>query len=170
MSNKKVKNKKNTITYDEDGGFLFMKNWSPILRWISILPAIIITIILVKFIALGTVLNMLGKESYLLSLYIGAIAAGLVYMTVIDVIASVAPKKRVLTAMISAVIFGVVIVISTFFSIQGIQSLEVESSLENHYFIVLAIAFVSNIAGLFLGISIVKNRQKKLLNNSIDIM
>jgi len=173
MKGKEAKSKKNIISYDEEGGFLFMKNWSPILRWFSILPAIIITYIAVNFLFLGSVLSVLARESYLLSLYVGAILAGIVYFAVIDVIAAAAPKKRVLTGVIFAVIFGVLIVIVFLFAMRGIFSMEIQSSLKTHYLIALAISFISNISGLFLGVSVVKSRQRnpqKIENSSMSIM
>ncbi|WP_392562426.1 hypothetical protein RHO12_02805 [Orbus sturtevantii] len=162
MNNKEAKNRKKIISYDEDGGLLFMKNWSPRLRWLSLLPAMIITYIAVRVLFLDTIISIIEKLSYLLSLYISAILSGLVYMTMTDAIGSVAPKKRVLTGAIFAIIFGVLTVIITLFAMRGIFSMDIESSLKNHYLIVLAIASISNISGLFLGVSIIKSRQKKI--------
>ncbi|WP_392560041.1 hypothetical protein [Orbus mooreae] len=158
--NNKIEKKKEFLSYDQDGGFMFMTNWPASLRWICILPAIIFIYIVVKILFFGTVLNLLEKSSHLLSLYIGAILSGIVYMLIVDGIAAVAPKKRVLTSIIAAVIFGILVIAVSYFAMLGILNTD-DLPMKTHYIIALVISFISNIVGLFMAVSITKSRQQK---------
>ncbi|WP_392551207.1 hypothetical protein RHO14_06850 [Orbus wheelerorum] len=161
MINKtKTKTKQNRLGYDENGGLILMKNWSPILRWISLLPALLITFIMVKFLFLGTVLAMLEKESFLLSLYVGAITSGLVYMAMVDVAGSVAPKGRVLTSIVTAVVLMIFIISFTLLALYAILNVDDYIEYKTHLMIALGLSIISNILGVLLGISNTKDRQK----------
>lgn len=166
--NNKAEKKTEKLTYDEDGGLVLMKNWSPTLRWISILPAIIIIFIVVKFLFLGAIVNRLEKESYLLSFYVTAITSGLVYLAVVDIVAAIAPKKRVLVSIITAISFGLIVVIVSVINLPVFLNGDFVIS-KKHIMIGLGIAFLSSILGLYLGVRLTIDRQKKAENLNVNI-
>ncbi|PHI29178.1 hypothetical protein [Budvicia aquatica] len=100
------KNKPETPLYNERDGIIFMANWPAAVRWLSVIPVVIIVFIMVRFLFFGTVLHLLSQHSVLLSNYIGAFATGLVYFSVVTVGAAAAPYKRRLTAMILALLLS----------------------------------------------------------------
>lgn len=163
----KTEQKKEKLSYDEDGGLIFMKNWSPILRWICILPAALITFIAVRLLFLNPFLNMIENTSYLLSFYVNVVTSGLVYLAIVDVVSATAPKNRVLVSIITAIILGLVVIFSTSVSYYVVSDYEAfqnrfELSLSKTHLITgLVISFFSNMLGLFLGVNNTKERQKK---------
>ncbi len=164
----KTKQKKEKLSYDKDGGFIFMKNWSPILRWICILPAALITFIAVRFSLLDPFLKMIENTSYLLSFYVRVVTSGLVYLAIVDVVSGTAPKNRVLVSIITAIILGLVVIFLTSVSYDVISDYEVfqygfkfSPISKTHLITGLVISFFSNMLGLFLGVNNTKERQKK---------
>jgi len=166
MMSSNVKSKKEILIYDENGGLMFMKNWPPTLRWICLFPVVIITFIIVKFLFLAPVLNIIEKVSDLLSFYTDAITSGIVYFAIVDVAASVAPKNRVSTSLVTAFVLGILVIVTTFMTFNAILSKDYMLS-RTHLMIGLGIVFISNVFGILGGVFATKDRQKNTSKDNI---
>lgn len=156
------KSKQEKKYYDENGGLIFVRNWPSLARWVSILPAAIIMWFVTRFLFLGTVINMLEKESTLLALYTAAVVAGLPCLVAVDTAAAMAPAKRVLVSIVMSIFIVIINVFMyyIFFVIVLDQSVEY-LPLKTHIIVSLIISLISVLLCLYMAISMVKERQVK---------
>lgn len=161
------KDKKENKFYDENGGLYFMRNWPPVLRWVCILPAMIIIFLLAKFMFIAPVILMIEKSSEVLGLYVAALISFVPYFAVIDIAAAVAPKKRVLVSIIAALIIGILLIL---FAIYFLIAVWEQNIFEDNMNVIIAfvIASISAILGLALGVVAAKERQKDGLKSTTN--
>lgn len=92
---KEEEKKDSKFSIDHDYDFIFLKNWPPIVRWLLVIPAGFLSLLLTQF-ALGFVVNMIQKsfDSYYVSLIIDGIFMIIKFMIFEITIVGVAPVKR----------------------------------------------------------------------------
>ncbi|WP_392564175.1 hypothetical protein RHO13_00585 [Orbus wheelerorum] len=156
----KTKTKKSKFGFDENGGVIFMKNWPPMLRWISILPAILITSIVVRIIFFGPFLAMTEKQSVVVYIYATEIASALLFMLMVEVAAAVAPKGRVLTSIVTAVVLMIFVIPLTSITFYNLLNANYYIENKTHIIIATGLSIILKLFGVLLGISHTKDRQK----------
>lgn len=87
--------KESKLSIDKDYDFIFIKNWSPVLRWIALIPFGIISIFLVQF-TFGFIVNKIESSfnSTTLTVIMDCILLFFKYMISLIVVVAVAPVKR----------------------------------------------------------------------------
>lgn len=155
----KTNEKKEKTVYDKDGGLKFMKNWPSLLRWVCLVPGVILVFILVRSLVLGPVLNILERNSLIVALYVGAITYGIPFMVGADMASAIAPKKRLLVGIITSIILGIVIILITLLSFNLILEQNIDDvPLKTHILIGLIIGLISGFGWLYIGVTIIKER------------
>lgn len=154
-----VNAKKEKKMYDEDGGLYLMRNWPSVLRWICIIPAVIITLLLSKGMV-SFFVSMIEKNfSDTIAIYVDAFLIFIPFLVAIDTAGAVAPKKRTLVSIITAFILGVLAILINIYLYM--------LALDNNFifginnYICMGISFISLIFGLVMGVRMTKDRQNK---------
>ena len=109
--------KEKNLSIDANYDFVFVRNWSPILRWILLLPFGILSIFAVQF-AFGFIVNKIGNSSETVSFIVDCIFLFFKYMIFQIVVVATAPvkkeKKFITSLFLSLLSIGLLIAISLF--------------------------------------------------------
>lgn len=155
----KAKKQQEENYYDRHGGFIFMKNWPPIIKWICLLPAVIAILFIMMIFFSGILHRNEYENSYYLA-FLYEVSFGFPFLCAVRMAAAIAPKKRILTSIITATIFAIFGVYAALTQFYAIYKFELS---DNSFILLIGIHYLSFFGCLYWGVRMVKKKMKKIV-------